>query len=34
MKSPEALDDGRRGGRAVLPGACMGKARGAGQVRR
>jgi hypothetical protein len=34
MKSPEALDDERRGGRSVLPGARMGKARGAGQVRR
>jgi hypothetical protein len=34
MKSPETLDDERRGGRSALPGARMGMARGAGRVRR
>jgi hypothetical protein len=34
MKSPETLDDERRGGRSALPVARMGMIRGAGRVRR
>jgi hypothetical protein len=34
MKSPEALDGERRGGRSALSGARMGKAGDAGRVRR
>jgi hypothetical protein len=33
MKSPEALEDERRGGRSVLSGARMGMVRGARRVR-
>jgi hypothetical protein len=33
MRSPEALDDERRGWRAVLSGARTGMVRGAGTVR-
>jgi hypothetical protein len=34
MKSPEALDAERRGGRSVLSGARMGMVRGVRRVRR
>jgi hypothetical protein len=33
MKSPETLEDERRGGRSVLSGARMGMVRGARRVR-
>jgi hypothetical protein len=34
MKSPNTLDDERRGGQSALPVARMGMIRGAGRVRR